>query len=328
MAAGQSKRVRVGDSVRVKSATEILRTLDEHGETGELQFMPEMIAAIGTSHPVHKSVEKICDFQGRGSRSRRMTDTAILGDLRCSGAAHGGCEAECRFLWRTAWLAPSDDSSEEPSPEEEAAARQRLEAITRANAWVDETGDSQARRYRCQATDAHRASALLPEAEVSQYVRELTAGNVGVGRLARVMLRAATDRVKRKLKLVGDLPMKLGGSDRVDGEKLDLKPGEWVEVRSPEEIGRTLDAHGKHRGLIFTEEMIPACGRRYRVKKRVSRIIHEGTGELLEFKNDCIMLEGMICTGDYTRGAWFCPKEGYPYWREAWLKRAEPPAGP
>ena len=46
---------------------------------------------------------------------------------------------------------------------------------------------------------------------------------------------------------------------------------------------------------------------------------------MLHLKNDCIMLEGVVCTGERTPGVWFCHRDSYPFWREAWLKRIEPP---
>ena len=58
--------------------------------------------------------------------------------------------------------------------------------------------------------------------------------------------------------------------------------------------------------------------------KRVERIISERTGEMLHLKNDCIMLEGIVCTGERAPGMWFCHRDSYPFWREAWLKRVEP----
>ena len=48
-------------------------------------------------------------------------------------------------------------------------------------------------------------------------------------------------------------------------EVLGLQPGELVEIKSEEEIRRTLDATGKNRGLGFMPEMWPHCGRRGRV---------------------------------------------------------------
>ena len=41
---------------------------------------------------------------------------------------------------------------------------------------------------------------------------------------------------------------------------------------------------------------------------------------MLHIKGDCIILDGVICTGDYHRS---CPRSIYPYWREIWLKRVE-----
>ncbi len=41
---------------------------------------------------------------------------------------------------------------------------------------------------------------------------------------------------------------------------LDLEPGDWVRVKSAEEIGKTLDANQRNRGLYFDREMIRYCG--------------------------------------------------------------------
>ena len=51
---------------------------------------------------------------------------------------------------------------------------------------------------------------------------------------------------------------------------------------------------------------------------RVERIIDEPSGRMLDLKNPCIVLEDVICTGDYHR---LCPRGTYPYWREIWLER-------
>jgi hypothetical protein len=42
----------------------------------------------------------------------------------------------------------------------------------------------------------------------------------------------------------------------------------------------------------------------------------------MEFKNDCIMLEGVVCESRYSECRMFCPRSIYSYWREAWLERA------
>ena len=48
---------------------------------------------------------------------------------------------------------------------------------------------------------------------------------------------------------------------------LNLRVGEWVQVRSAEEIMATLDESGCVDGLPFMPEMLQYCGRVFRVFK-------------------------------------------------------------
>ena len=54
-----------------------------------------------------------------------------------------------------------------------------------------------------------------------------------------------------------------------------------MRVRSPEEIGKTLNSQGGPSGLLFTHEMVPYCGMTFRVRSRVDRLIDESTGRML-----------------------------------------------
>ena len=103
--------------------------------------------------------------------------------------------------------------------------------------------------------------------------------------------------------------------------KLDLQPGEIVQVRSEEEIFQTIDRAQRNRGLGFDVEMLQYCGRTFRVQRRVERIINEKTGTLIHLPNDCIILDGVTCSGCFSRNRLFCPRSIFPYWREIWLKR-------
>ena len=96
-------------------------------------------------------------------------------------------------------------------------------------------------------------------------------------------------------------------------------------MRSPEEIKATLDEKGFNRGLSFDREMLRYCGQTLRVKARVTTLIDESTGRMVTIKRDAIILEGGVCSGECSTGRWFCPREIYAYWREAWLERVEPP---
>jgi hypothetical protein len=44
---------------------------------------------------------------------------------------------------------------------------------------------------------------------------------------------------------------------------------------------------------------------------------------MIELKNDCIVLEGFVCSGDRSPSSLFCPREAYPLFREAWLRRVD-----
>jgi hypothetical protein len=302
----------------VRSAREILATLDEDGTVDGIPFMPEMLQYVDRRFRVSKRVEKICWYTPESS-SRRLPDTVLLEGLRCDGTAHGGCQAECRIYWKDAWVEHVDENAPEHESDEESfdELRRFVAARTRVTTSFD-TGPEEV--FRCQITESLKASTPLQPRQWSQYIAEIRNGNVGIVRFLRVFVRMNIWRVAHRLGRTPDLP-KPAGANRVDGEKLGLEPGELVEVRSPEEIGLTLDDEVKHRGLRYSEEMTPACGKRFRVKNRVDRLIDERTGRMIELKNDCIVLEGFACSGDRSPAALFCPREAYPLWREAWLRR-------
>jgi hypothetical protein len=325
------RQLRPGDVVQVRSGEEILATLDGSGALDGVPFMPEMLQYVGRRFRVSKRAEKICDMIGPGG-SRRMRDTVLLEDLRCDGSAHGGCQAHCRIYWKEAWLAPVDAAAAPvsggaaPSGEVFIPLADLARGTLRPEKPHADTapGDDV---YRCQATDAFIATEPLRVRQPGQYVREIRSRNVTIARFLRVGVRAVWGSIGHRLRIKSPLPMKVAGKDAVKGDQLNLQPGEWVQVKSPAEIGLTLNDAGANRGLLFTMEMVPSCGKTFRVKERVSRIVDERTGKMLHFKNECIVLEGSICTGDYAPGRWFCPRDSYPYWREAWLRRVDPPNG-
>jgi hypothetical protein len=111
--------------------------------------------------------------------------------------------------------------------------------------------------------------------------------------------------------------------ERTPAMTLKLRPGEIVKVKPYEEILNTLDDDGLNRGMWFDAEMVPYCGGTYRVLDRVSRIINEKTGKMLRLKNECIILEDVVCNACYAKQRKFCPRSIYPYWREIWLERVK-----
>src|SRR5258708_34262315 len=119
--------LRHGDLVEIKSAAEILATLDERGMLDGLPFMPEMLQYHGRRLVVDKRTEKICDTIYPVA-SRRLPETALLGNLRCDGAGHDGCQTDCRLFWKSAWVRRVDPAAPPATPPAAPAARATLAA--------------------------------------------------------------------------------------------------------------------------------------------------------------------------------------------------------
>ena len=319
MAAEEFRR---GDAVEVRGPEEILATLDESGALEGLPFMPEMVALCGRSFTVDRRAERVCDTI-RYTGTRRLHDAVLLDDLRCDGAAHGGCQAECRFFWKEAWLRRPEGTPRSPPPVAAMAAL-RDRAVRGGRTRV-EVGGSAEERHRCQATELLRCTEHVPLWNAVSYAREVSCGNVGLGHFLKVMSRVVVEEPMRKLGLMDEIHLRGTAQKGVDPPRTDLQPGEYVRVRSREEIARTLNPEGRNKGLWFDREMLFYCGQVFRVRQRVRRFLDERDGKMVELKTDAITLEGVVCTGERSLRRWFCPRAILPYWRESWLERVEQP---
>ncbi|WP_327586242.1 hypothetical protein OHA25_03855 [Nonomuraea sp. NBC_00507] len=323
-----SQALKVGDVVEVLNAEEILATLDEKGELDSLPFMPEMLRFCGQRLTVHKVANKLCDTI-TGTGLRRMEDAVHLSAARCDGSAHGGCQTACVLYWKTSWLKRVDGP---PTPEPARSERPLLpilEVNTRR-----EPGPEGEERFRCQATELLRAAPeRLPFRDLGQYVTDIRVGNAGVGSTLRTLFFGLFNRYQRLsrkfprwLRIKGGLAWGFVQPGPHTGPAptgtTDLQPGELVRIKSKDEIVATLTTKGFNRGLGFEEDMARSCGRTARVTGRVERCIDEKTGQMLEMKNPCIVLDGIICDGVYKSN---CPRAFIPFWREIWLERINEP---
>ena len=48
--------------------------------------------------------------------------------------------------------------------------------------------------------------------------------------------------------------------------------------------------------------MKPYCGGRYRVQDRVKQIIDERSGQMIHITSDCLILDGVVCSGHHSIG--------------------------
>jgi hypothetical protein len=95
-----------------------------------------------------------------------------------------------------------------------------------------------------------------------------------------------------------------------------FRRGEVVAIRSLDEILATLDADAKLDGLPFMPEMVPFCGKSFRVFRRAEKTCVEGIG--LRSMNDTVFLDGLRCDGSAHGG---CQRGCLFFWKEAWLRR-------
>jgi hypothetical protein len=329
------KRLVVGEWVEIRSKEEILRTLDKNGRLEGMPFMPEMFQFCGKRFQVFKRAHKGCD----PDFYTRRFEHAVHLDTRCDGSAHGGCQAGCLMYWKDAWLKRVGSLSVDAC---EVGARPSV--CTETDVWHGthlQSAQSDI-TYVCQTTEVLHVGKLLKWWDVRQYIEDYSSGNVSFGRLVSGFiystyynLSQAGIGLGRPMRWIYDKLRPLWHGTRwprtpglipegqpTPGGTLGLQPGELVRIKSHDEILKTVNVMNKNRGLWWDAELVPYCGKTYRVLKSVTKIIDEKTGKMQEMKNPCIILDSVVCQAHYSACRMFCPRNTYAYWREIWLERA------
>ena len=302
--------LRPGDFVEVRSPGEILHTIDENGTLDRLPFMPEMVDFCGKRFRVSKRVVKTC-YYGVTSGMRKFSaeDVVLLEGLRCSGEAHDGCQKACTIFWREAWLRKVDalgTNQASVDPEADLWLRARLKTAVGP------------KTYFCQSSEILNSSVELSRWErFGKCFDEIRAGNCGVPEMARRIAEWLFWRVR---KIVLGVYAR-GDRKSTPAESLNLRSGEWIEIKPLTNIAETLNEKGYNRGLYFTPAMGQSCGGKFKVARRIDRIIVDGTGEMRKMKNTAF-LEGSMC-GCSCVAFGGCPRDEYAYWREIWVRRVE-----
>lgn len=107
--------------------------------------------------------------------------------------------------------------------------------------------------------------------------------------------------------------------------EMKLKAGDWVAVKSREEIAKSLDVDGAIDGLPFMPEMLAFCGKRFQVLRRAEKTCFEFAPNryaVQEFRNnDVVLLDSLRCSGADHDG---CARACLLFWKHAWLKKVEP----
>jgi hypothetical protein len=102
------------------------------------------------------------------------------------------------------------------------------------------------------------------------------------------------------------------------GQRLNLRAGELVEVRSEEEILATLDDTGALDSLPFMPEMLEYCGQQFTVYKVANKLCDTMSRSGMRRMHDAVHLAGVRCDGQAHGG---CRTACLIYWKEAWHPR-------
>jgi hypothetical protein len=95
-----------------------------------------------------------------------------------------------------------------------------------------------------------------------------------------------------------------------------LRTGDWVEIRSKEEILSSLDKKGRLEGVPFMPQMFQYCGRRFRVYKRAHKTC-DTVNPIRALRIDNAVHLELRCDGEAYGG---CQAACLIFWKTAWLK--------
>jgi hypothetical protein len=109
-------------------------------------------------------------------------------------------------------------------------------------------------------------------------------------------------------------------AEAIGQPSVSLQAGDWVRVRSREEIEATLDRWKELKGCAFLEYMWQYCGATHRVLQVMERFLDERDYKVKKVRG-VVLLEGVICRGTPVFGR--CDRCCHLFWREEWLERID-----
>lgn len=312
---GSKCRPKPGDWVEVKGLVEIVQTLDADGTLDGLPFMPEMVQYCGRQFRLGRRARKSCleyvshNVTTIGIREFCGDSLWVIDGLRCSGNDHDGCQRGCLIFWKSEWLRKLNTAGATASPSV-------VNRVTPSQVLKTKVNPD---RYFCQSTELVRVTKPLSlGGRFRICFSEVVSGDVGVlemlKRIISPIFWKAMDRFVRPRHVIGPL-------EKTVLTRIDLMPGELVEVKSSEEIRQTLNRKGCNRGLRYDHGLNQFCGTRHLVRDRLDKIIVESTGRMAKIEGT-VTFEDTTCQCHMTAFGG-CVRQDLVYWREAWLNRLE-----
>ena len=306
----KKNHLKPGDLVEILSPAEIFKTIDSNGTINGLPFMPEMLELCGKKFRVLNRINKTCVEVGYPVSDREFinNDVVTLVNARCGGQSHSGCQRGCLIFWKETWLKKVASESNN----EDKTFGSDIEKFGRQLKIMDDE-----KSYFCQSTQLYKATNEL--SRVKQLIK-IFKNKKDKYNFIRAFVSVVISAFRKiKIKIIDNFPK--GKLTKTPIETLNLQPGDMVEVKPYKLIAETLNKNGKNRGLIFSQNMKTYCGRRFKVKNRIEKMILEKNGKMIEMQST-VILEDVNCTACTLFGA--CERKGYHFWREIWLEKIEP----
>jgi hypothetical protein len=301
----------VGDLVEIKAWAEIGATLDERGCLDQVPFMPEMLAMCGQRAYVFRCVHRLFDYR-KSRRMRHMDGAVLLVGAVCDGSSHGGCEAACHTIWKSAWLRRVERSGDGAG----ASVSPRRADSVESRALLP--FGTQAPRYACQLTQLHVASRPIGNWSAINFLRPLVSGNVAPAAFVVGWLTHLFNELQHLRQGVGFPAFEVAVQGGEKREEARLEAGEQIVVRSSAAIRATLNDQSLNRGLYFEPDMLKHCDRRHSVQAEVKRLIDIVTGEMRTMKTPAYILCDIHFSGERQL---FNAQHEPLFWRAVWLRR-------
>ena len=142
-----------------------------------------------------------------------------------------------------------------------------------------------------------------------------------VGRLKQILAVPWNYYVKRWLKKTYHLVSEVSSEEKSaqPANEIVFNTGDWVRVRTPDEIRATLDPFKELKGCAFLDGMYQYCGTKQRVLQVMERFLDERDYKVKKVKG-IVLLEGAICHGTPAFGR--CDRCCHLFWRQEWLENA------
>lgn len=280
----QKSSFKVGDTVWVSSKEQIAETLDSQNKHEGCLFMDQMWDYCDQKFRIIRVVNYLFD-EKRLKMHKSKTPLYILEGLICHGKIDSfktRCDHSCDFFWHPAWLQTDFFTNEKPA------------------------------KKNCQLAELD--DLLKPNSRLSEILQTRIKWIWAMKKELIYIKNTLSHKLQKNQNF-----KQVQASPTCNDE---IKAGDWVKVRSADEIRGILDVRGGTRGCIFTPEMYARCGQTYKVYKQIEHFYDEVKERECKCR-DIFLLEGAFCSGRRKAFPKPCDRKCFQFWHKGWLEKIE-----